>query len=350
MKIIHVIFSLLIGGAETMLVDIVNSQVSKGHDVSLLIINDGVDNQLLSTIDDRVNVVHWLRHPGRNVLLLFVKLNAWLYIKKPDVVHLHDYKLSGLIRGMDNKLIYTVHDLRLSQKYLRATIKQVAITDAVKNDVLSISPNANISVIYNGIKIHLIRKRDQRLFDENCFKIVQSARLDSNKKGQDILIKAVGILDKRGYKNITVDFIGDGPDREMLGKLAIDNDIESRVNFRGFMSRSDVYNAYADYDLMVHPSRYEGFGLIIAEAMAAGLPVAVPSSGGPFEVVDRGHYGELFDMDSPKSCADAIERIINNYPKMLLRADEARKYATESYSLDVMVDKYLSVYSNKFFE
>ncbi len=345
MRIIHIIFAFRTGGAETMLVDIMNRQAALGHKVGLLIINDGVDHGLLSTISDRVEVTHWPRRPGSRKLLLAARLNAWVRLWCPDVVHLHDPKLPGLIRGMDRKLVYTIHALGLSQRYLRPTVRQVAITEAVRNDVMASRRAVDVRVISNGIDVDAIRRRDsERLPAEDEFRIVQAGRLDASTKGQDILIKALGILARKGAGGFYVDFIGEGADRRMLEDLARSEGVASRVTFRGLMTRKEVYNAYADYDLMVHPARYEGFGLIIAEAMAAGLPVAVPVDGGPYEVIDHGHLGETFEPDDPRSCAEAIARVRANYPVALLRAELARSRAVVSYSLNAMVDEYVALY------
>lgn len=345
MKIIHVIFTFRTGGAETMLVDIMNRQVALGHDVTLLIINDGVDRALLATVSPEVRVVHWPRRPGTRRLLLAARLNAWVRLRRPDVVHLHDPKLPGLIRGLDSRLVYTIHALGLSQRYLRPSVRQVAITDVVRDDALAARPDADISVISNGIDINAIRRRDQsRLPAPGEFRIVQSGRLDTATKGQDILIRALAILCREGFDGITVDFIGEGADRQALENLAAELGVAGKVRFRGLMSRKQVYDAYAAYDLMVHPSRFEGFGLIIAEAMAAGLPVAVPLGGGPYEVIDRGRLGETFPPEDPRACADAIRRVIDDYPDALIRAELARSRASLGYSLDAMVDKYLHLY------
>lgn len=345
MKILHITFRFMTGGAETMLVDIMNRQVALGHKVSLLIINDGVDEGLLSTISDKVEVTYWPRRPGTGKLWLALKANLWVRLQNPDVIHTHDPKLPGLIRGLDKKLVYTVHALGLSQHHLRPTVKQIAITDAVKDDALHMNKSADIIMISNGISVGAIRRRDsERMPAKGEFRIVQSGRLDIATKGQDILIKALGVLNSRGISDVYVDFIGEGADRRMLEELARSEGVASRVTFRGLMTRKEVYNAYADYDLMVHPARYEGFGLIIAEAMVAGLPVAVPSEGGPYEVIDRGHLGETFDTDDPESCAEAIEHVRSNYGMALLRAELARSRARLSYSLDAMVDEYIDLY------
>jgi len=345
MKILHIIFAFPTGGTETMLVDIMNLQVAKGHDVGLMIINNLVDEKLISTIDRRVNIFRWNRKPGSGKLLLALRLNSQVRAIHPDIIHLHDPNLPGILRGMDKKLLYTVHDLTLSQRYLRPTIQQIAITEAVKQDILSLNNNAKVTVILNGINTKALKVRSKNSSNpQNGFQIIQVARLDSHKKGQDILIKALGILKLRCIPNISVDFVGEGPDLAMLRELALSEGVGNSVNFLGLKSRKEVYDLYANYDLMVHPARYEGFGLIIAEAMAAGLPVAVPYGGGPYEIIERGKYGIVFKPDDPEAIADVIEHTRNNYGQALTTASYAREKALLSYTLDATVDAYLSLY------
>lgn len=345
LRILHIIFAFVIGGAETMLVDIVNRQVAQGHDVGLLIVNNLVDPALLSTVDRRVRVALWHRKPGSFAPALALRLNIFVRRYGADVIHIHDMKLAGLIRGLDRKLVYTVHDLNLPQRYLRPTILQAAITEAVRDDVLRQAPKSNVEVVSNGIDISRIAMRQEGRLPSGEFRIVQSGRLLYSKKGQDILIRALARLRTlMPGMRFTVDFLGDGPDRRELAELAQSLGVASQVRFTGALSRSKVYAAYAGYDMMVHPARFEGFGLIVAEAMAAGLPVAVPDKGGPAEVVGNGRYGTLFACDSHEACAEAIAAVASDYQKALLRAGEARRYALANYSLDAMVDKYIAIY------
>lgn len=327
-----------------MLVDIVNRQASLGHDVSLLVINDEIDPDLVANISPNVAVTLWHRRPGQSKLRLALKLNLWVRHIRPTAVHLHDPKLPGLLHGMDRKVVYTIHDIGLSQRYLRPSIRQYAISDAVMADAMQANSKASVRVIPNGIDFDRIRRRPDRPAS-SPLRIVQSARLDMSKKGQDILIKALAIVRDRGFDNITVDFIGSGSDREHLAGLARQLSVYDRVNFLGNMPRLTVYNSYADYDLMVHPARYEGFGLVIAEAMGAGVPVAVPIGGGPYEVIGGGRFGFTFAHDDPQACAEAIIQVVNNYDEALKRATQAQNHAIACYSLAAQVDSYIRMYS-----
>lgn len=343
MKILHIIFSFTRGGTETMLVDIVNEQAARGHNVELLIINSAIDIELLSNISPKVTVCRFNRKEGSMPLLLMARLNLFVLKHNPDIIHLHNSNISGLLRIRRKATIYTVHALNISMKYCH-TNYMAAISDAVKEDVTSRVKNAKIRVIANGINFDKIKHRPKNV-SLTTFHIVQVGRLVADLKGQDILIDALSILEKRGY-NADVTFIGDGRDLNSLKQQAEKLGIADKVTFSGNLCRTEVYATLKNFDIMCHPSRSEGFGLTIAEGMAAGLPLALPAEGGPWEVADRGKLCESFTSDDASACADAIARIIDNYPEALKRAEEGYKHANANYSVRRMVTEYEHYYSD----
>lgn len=346
MRILHANFSFTCGGAETMLVDIMNRQVRGGDEVVLLVIKDLIDESLLATIDSRVRIVKLNRATGANKIITILKLNRAVRRLHPDIIHIHNPDIVAILRGLDRKIVYTVHDLSLSQKYLRKGIRQVAISEAVKNDVLKLNSAASpVSVIPNGIDVDSIVVRPVgKPIDENNVRILNVGRLEAEKKGQDLLIRALGELNRRGYSGISIDFIGEGSDLESLRQLAENEGVVSQVRFLGKKSRHEVYESYARYDIMVHPARYEGFGLIIAEAMAGGVPVVVPEGGGPWEVIEGGAYGTVYTPNTPEKIAQAIIEVVDKYPLALQVAHQAKLKAAESYSIRATVDAYNRVY------
>lgn len=96
---------------------------------------------------------------------------------------------------------------------------------------------------------------------------------------------------------------------------------------------------------MCHPSRYEGFGLTIAEAMAAGLPLALTAGDGPWEVAAHGRLCASFANGDSAACADAVSRVISDYDSALARAAEALKYVAR-FDIAAMVANYNSFYKN----
>ncbi len=341
MKILHIIFQMLTGGAETMLADIVNEQVNRGDEVEILIVNRGENEVVMNSIDRRVRISRFDRTPGAAPLWLMARLNLFVLRRRPDVVHLHMHKLTGLLKVMKNRTLFTVHALNIPMKYAAGN-KMAAISDAVSEDVRNRVTNARIRVVRNGINTSAIRVRSKELYTLPV-RIVQVSRLVAEIKGQDILIKAVALLKQRGY-DVKCTFIGEGPDLEMLQSLAKKEGVADRMTFTGNLPRKKIYESLADYDMMCHPSRFEGFGLTVAEGMAAGLPLVVPEGGGPWEVADKGRLAETFTSGNAEACADAIARVVDGYEGNLERAEEAREYVEREFSVKRMVSEYADIY------
>ena len=201
-----------------------------------------------------------------------------------------------------------------------------------------------MSVVPNGINVEAILPREPRLGD-GLIRIVNVARLNHQKKGQDILIKAIALLRDRGLDNLSVAFIGEGDSRELLEKLSEDLNVSEQVRFLGLKDRDYIYQHLCDYDLMCHPSRYEGFGLTVAEGMAANLPVLVSTGDGPCEIIGQGKYGFSFENGSAESCADALEYMVRNYDDIVAKVDIARKHIESEYSVKRMVAQYIQAYT-----
>lgn len=342
MKIAHVIFSLNIGGAETMLIDIMNEQ-SNSNLITLFILNDSFDKNLLNSIDKHVNIISIKRSPGSINPIYLIKLNYLIRKGKYDIVHCHNSSMPSVLfpKFIGRKLIFTAHDLNLNiLKYNR--IKNIiAISDAVAKD-LEEKYLLPIDVVYNGINCRNIKKRDSNL-SFSPFKIVQVARLEHIKKGQDILIKALKILIEKGL-DVEVYFIGDGSSKGYLEELCNEYNLINKVHFLGIRDRKYIYSNLYQYDLMCHPARYEGFGLTVAEGMAACLPVLVPDKGGPAEITMNNKYGNIFIHEDIFSCADAIENIILNYKEAYYKAVLSSEHVKEKYSIENMCTKYMEVY------
>lgn len=329
-----------------MLMDIVNEQV-KTEQVYLGIINDSVDQRILSQIDSRVHIYRLNRAPGSRNPILLIKLNFWLLSQHFDVIHTHNLGILPLLFPRVSRVRFaTVHALQVPLVHARRADCLFAISEAVRDDVLERLPSANVKVILNGIKVDTIQQRQvQHYTGDRLFRIVQVARLDADKKGQDILIKAIAILKREGINNIQVDFIGEGDSRTDLEKLAIENNVVENVRFLGLRDRAYIYSHLKDYDLMCHPARYEGFGLTIVEAMVARLPILTTNEGGPYELIQQGQLGYSFQSNSVVDCAKQLENIIKNYAKTQSQLDRAFQYVKQNYSVERMVKDYIAEYS-----
>lgn len=345
MKIAHVIYSFNIGGAETMLIDIANNQLNQGHDVSLIIVNDSYTKSVIEKLDQGIKVSFINRPEGSRNLYYVFKLNFELWKRHYDVIHLHNASTPALVFKYPpgRVLCSTVHALGISPKCPGRVDRFIAISEAVASDLKN-RCRINAHVVANGINCDDIEVRDSRQF-HRPFRIVEVARLYHDKKGQDILIDALRILIDNGF-DATVDFIGSGPSEEYLKNLCSERGLDDKINFLGLRDRNYIYSHLCEYDLMCHPARFEGFGLTVAEGMAARLPVLVSDKGGPAELIEHGRYGYTFVHEDASNCAKMIMHIADNYIEALEKLDEAQEHVKRDYSVARMCREYETVYKS----
>lgn len=339
MKIAHVVFSLLTGGTETMLVDILNEQ-TKSNSVMLFVINDKYDSNLLDEVDNRVKLVCFKRKEKSKNFLTFFKLNLMLFLFKPHLVHCHHQPIIEVLLNRRN-VILTLHGNNTSLRSLHKYKKVFAISQTVKDD-LDRKSNIISEIIYNGINVPRLEKKKNFCF--TTFKIVQVSRLHHSVKGQHILLKALNILvnDKK-IRDIQVDFIGEGPSEEYLKNLAAEYNLHSFVNFLGVRDRGYIYSHLKNYELLIQPSLDEGFGLTIAEGLIAKIPVLVSNINAPMEIIENGVYGNFFDVNNENSCAASIEEIIKNYDFQVERTEKSSLYASKKFDIRNTALQYINL-------
>ena len=136
--------------------------------------------------------------------------------------------------------------------------------------------------------------------------------------------------------------IGAGPEEASLRKLARELGVEKRVRFMGVQPH--VASLLAEAHVFLLPSRYEGFGLAVAEAMAAGLPVVVSDVPGVREVAGAdGECGYLVDPASSGAIAERLRRLAGNPP---LRASMGARGRVRARRFDLRetVNSYIRLY------
>lgn len=341
MIIVHLICSFTTGGTETMLVDIANEQVSRGHQVVLFIINDVVEERLLSYLDKQISIIKIGRKPGSRDIGSIIKLNTKLYRYKGAVMHCHDSVIAGMLAPVFYKFLsLTLHTTGVSEKFLGRYAKIFSISDSVQQE-LKQRTGIYSSVIYNGVAINRIRQKDSYEL-LGPLKIIVVSRLDYRIKGQHILLDALSIIKSRNIK-FKVDFIGEGKSLEYLLSLVQTYNLEDSVNFLGLKSREYIYENLSTYDLFVQPSIIEGFGLTVIEAMLARVPVLV-SGDGPVEIIQTDQYGFAFDKGNAKECAKKIMNIYYSYSQLKPLTDLAFKYAQKNFSISATALAYIESY------
>lgn len=348
MNITHVSFGFTTGGAELMMADIMAEQARAGHNVTLLVINRHYEQSLLDTLDKRIRIITLNRPEGSHNPLWYLRYNLSLASTKPYIVHFHSTKAPAMTRTRPSvRYVETIHDtMELPQKASKIN-RIFAISKAVYSSLLD-KTGIKSTIVHNGILTHQVKYDANKPGSlDGRFKIIVIARLRHATKGQDIAIEALRTL-KESCPGLTIslDLIGEGPSESFLRTLSEKLYITDAVNFLGNRSRDYIYTHLCDYDLFLLPSRYEGFGLTVAEAMAAKVPVLVSDIEGPMEVIGNGRFGSHFRCGDPDDCAAAIARIIGDYPRHLALAQtDAYRHVTDHYDISRTAADYLRFYS-----
>jgi glycosyltransferase involved in cell wall biosynthesis len=131
-----------------------------------------------------------------------------------------------------------------------------------------------------------------------------------------------------------------------LETLTNELEMEQNVCFLGSKERSWIYEHLCEFDLLIQPSLYEGFGLTLIEGIAAGLPVLASKIGGPAEIIREIPSGFLFNAGEVDDCVSAVKKIIDLtvQDKMQDLCFAAHQFVIQKFSISQTASNYLRSY------
>lgn len=344
MKIVHIHWSLGTGGVETMLPDIANAQ-TEANEVAFVVINDWVEPSILAKFNqDKVRMVFLGRRAGSKNPWPIIKLNLFLVKFKPDIIHTHAYQVINLVIYPWGRRVRTIHNTyNICSEYPKFD-KLIAISRTVQD--FTSNQGFDSVLADNGIPVKRICHTRKNVFSDGKLHFVQVSRLYVRQKGQDLLLEALSLLKNNGsFHNFVMHFVGDGADEAMLRRKCHDLQLDENVVFEGLKEQSWIYGNLCNFDLFIQPSRYEGFGLTVAEAIAAKVPVLVSNIDGPLEIIDGGRLGMAFENENASDCASQIKRFVER-GRDERQVEEAYRYVCDHYDVAVTARKYLEVYQS----
>jgi len=136
--------------------------------------------------------------------------------------------------------------------------------------------------------------------------------------------------------------VGNGELDDSLKKMTRQLNLEGRVSFLG--RREDTADLYNAFDIFVHPSLWEGFGLVFLEAMTFSLPVVATGVSAIPELIVDGETGILVPPAEVEGLARAMAWMMDNPKERILMGEKGARRLKESFGMDKMVDETLSVY------
>ena len=345
MKLLHIISSLEIGGAQRLLSDLLPVQKEQGLDVELLV-NVRVENEFTAKIEDAGVKITSLNIPNLYSLSNIIRLRG--IIKQYDVVHVHlfpsVYWVAIASIGLNVKLVYTEHSTsnrRREKTYLRPIEKLVyrqydkiisisqQVQDALQGWLWA--KNERFVVINNGVDVERFSLLRRPIAPKSLIMVSRFAPA----KDQETLIRAMKYVDE----DVILRLVGDGENLEHCRQLAIDEGVSDRVMFLG--ARSDVAELIAESYIGVQSSNWEGFGLTAVELMAAGKPVVASAVEGLKQVVDGA--GVVFGRGDVAELAEKITQLLVNKEYYETIANACKQRA-KAYDISVMAEKYKCVY------
>lgn len=390
MRVLYVSSSGALGGAERVLLDLIAGMRVRGHEVMLVSGESGPLNEKARALGAETEVLPFparfaaLGESGRRPAAVVASTPAVVlpvvgYLRalgraarrwSPDVVHTNGMKshVLGAWAGLSAPLVWHVHDYvstrALSSRLLRWSSRRArgAITNSasVAADIALVTPRLPVWTVPNSVALDRFASEGPH-FDLDAAAGLTPAPAGTLRvgliatyawwKGHDVFLRAIARLPKalpwRAY-------IVGGPvyqtaisqlSPEDLATAIAGHGLGDRVGLTGFVD--DVPAVLRSLDIVVHASTEpEPFGLVIAEAMAAGKPVVVSAAGGAAEIVVGGEDSLLYHPGDDEHLAALIRQLAEDQDLRARLGRTARNAAIERFNPERFVDQVERIYAH----
>lgn len=350
-KIIHIITSLNFGGAERMLFDLGRRLKQDGLDIKVITVVGG--GPLVSDFEREGIEVLVFYKKSKIGFGLVGQIYKYLRAEKPVIVHTHLFggdtwgRLAAILARVPI-IVSTEHNTNLDEGWFKRKIKKflsfftnkiVAVSEAVRNYSINVDHiNKNkMVVIPNGIEMERFAAIPERKYSSPPI-IGVVGRLEKQ-KGHEYLFEALNLIKTIPW---ILWVVGDGSLKNRLERLAKDLSLRERIIFLG--ARSNIPEILSEIDIFVLPSLWEGLGLAVLEAAAAGKPIVASRVGGIPEVIEDRKTGILVEPKNIKSLADGLEQMLLGEGEARAMGRKAREVVAEKFNVEKMVRDYERLY------
>lgn len=356
-RVLHIIGSFEIGGAEKLLLDFADHFHNKRYSLVLAYLKG--NGSLLQNRSVRWKVVD-VSNGGAFTFRSIPRLIRLVRTEGIDMLHVHDPQ-SGLIGRIvamicGIKIVLATRHIPelvgnypfiywLENRALRRYIRVIVNSRAVQRFLLQrkyLEENHSV-IAYNGI--------DMDVFTPNAPKeqrypltVGTVARL-KHYKGVDVLLKAFSTV-LRSMPDVRLRIVGDGDERKQLEVLSARLGIGNNVEFLGSIDTGQgIASFLGELDVFVLPSRIEGFGLSIVEAMAMHLPVIGSRIDGIMEIVEDGVNGILFESENSSQLSEKLLILLGSRTTREEIAEAGSESVRRKFTIDAYVDSVTAVYN-----
>ncbi|MBN2301532.1 MAG: glycosyltransferase family 4 protein [Lentisphaerae bacterium] len=376
--ILHIITRLDAGGSATDTIVLVDKMRKYGFDTSLAVgqthdPNGTITRELQNRDIKYCFIQDLVRNPSPlKDLRAMHQIKRLLASTHFDLVHTHSSKAGILGRvaaqssgipsvhtphghifyGYFNRLLTGVY-IQFERMAARRTKKIVSLTDLETEESLAhgIGKIDQYVTIHSGVPLDALRRLDRSArakfrseygIPENAILIVSVARL-THIKGLDVLIKALADMNTC-QEQWQLALVGDGEEKQQLARLAHNLRLETQIRFTGHLS--DITPALAACDIFVLPSRNEGMGRALVEAMAAGLPCVATNVGGIPTIIKNNINGLIVPPDNPNALSKALIRLITLPSLRKQIGNKATESVYPEYDEETMLNQHAELYGS----
>ena len=372
LKILHVIDSAGLYGAEVMLLNLMEEQARTGIEPILASIGEpAITNKEIEQEATRrgLRVVRFRMRPGPNLFGARQVLSfAWQ--EQIDMLHTHGYKGDILFGFLPRKIrripmVATVHGWTWTGGMTRMMVYEwldsvslarmdrvILVNEAMKDHRrLKNRSRLAVEVVPNGISVENKLCNHSKCdnlkpeivdFCRRGFIIGAIGRL-SPEKGFDLLLEAFAGLVSEG-KDAYLVLLGDGGLRSTLERTVNELGLKGRVLMPGYVANARNYLPF--FRVFVMPSLTEGLPIVLLEAMQAGVPIVASRVGGIPNVLEEGRAGLLVESGSAERLKQGIDEVLQNPTLAEQRVQAAGERLLAEYSSRMMAERYLSIYQS----
>jgi len=289
-----------------------------------------------------------------------LRLARWIRKLRIDIVHTHLVhagilgRVAARMAGV-KQIVTTRHYgyegkqrtflYRMEDRAIASSTVVIAVSEAVRRDLIArgLVPPEKIEVIPNGI--------DPEEFDPERYgariatdgPIIGSLGRLQSQKGFDLLLRGFSLVAQR-LPGVQLEIVGTGTLYDDLRRLAVELKVADRVRFSGALPHRSIPGKLASWDLYVQPSRWEGAGIAVLEAMAMRKPVIASRVEGILETVEDDVTGLLVAPNDPEALAGAILRLANDRSRCAAMGRAGQERVIRHFSIREAAQKLERVY------
>lgn len=351
MRILQVIPSLDLGGAETMCCNLACELKKDGHDVMVVCFykTDSALHDRLTAAD--IEVIDLEKKGGFDVSAI-TKIRKIIKTFRPDAVHGHLYVLKYIIPakfGLGRiKVIHTLHNIAEKEStgsdkivnkiaYRIFKVVPVGLSPFVCESIERVYGVKDVKLIYNGVPLEKCIPKKDYTTGKNII-ICNIARFNEQKNHQG-LIKAFKLVHD-AHPEAVLQLIGGGELRPECEELVSQLGLSESVIFEGL--KGNVYPYLNKADIFALPSLYEGMPMTLIEAMGTGLPIVASPVGGVVDMLED-KRSCLFCGTDAESIAECINKFCDN-PELRRSCGINAKQDSILFSSMQMCKEYTNIY------